>query len=219
MTEQTSTEEIIVALGGRASKVAPEPKPLGLHAKLSLVMGELGFIEFDGKNKNQNYGYASAAGVLRKINTAFSKYGLSMVSNPTLLTHDTAENGWTLAVVKESVTVGDAETETFTTFHGVGSGRDKGDKAVMKASTAAYKYAFAHAFALGWGAEDPEKESGEAPRKRKSKGITPEVKAIMEMLKAGEATEELRALIRSQGGSDKYEQMKTMFRENEEKSK
>jgi hypothetical protein len=41
---------------------------------------------------------------------------------------------------------------------GIGQGFDKGDKAVMKAMTAAQKYAYATAFCISWG-DDPEADS------------------------------------------------------------
>ena len=133
---------------------------MNLREKLAKVMKDVGFIEFDGSNTAQRYKYASAAGVLRKINVALAEQGLCVGTGSEVLQYMTYEDDKgrtaTKAVVRETITIMDSEGKDFVLLQGVGEGKDLGDKAVMKASTAATKYAWAHGLVLGWGAEDPE---------------------------------------------------------------
>jgi hypothetical protein len=134
-----------------------------LLKKLSQLSTDIGFIEFDGKNTGQNYKYASAAGVLRKINKRMGELGLA-ASSQSSVTHfevEKFEDGGRHkirhhCVVHTELRVFDVDTGEFIMARGCGSGLDSGDKAVMKASTAGEKYAWRAMLTLGWGAEDPE---------------------------------------------------------------
>lgn len=156
---------------------------MSIHVKMTALAKAVGFIEFDGRN--QQFGasgnnYATAAGVLRKINQAMGELCMYAVSHAEILSDRVIEhedkNGKPvfshLVVARETLTFVDAETGETVQASGVGSGIDRGDKSAMKASTAATKYAYAHALTLGWGAEDPEKpeeddKPARAPRKAK----------------------------------------------------
>lgn len=127
-----------------------------LSQKLSEVMGEVGYVKKDATNAFQHYKYASAEAVLKKVNAALSERGIAVSTQAELLHYDKTEAGGkeTMhAVVRLSLTFTDGE-ETLTA-QGLGEGSDKGDKATMKADTAALKYALANAFMISWG-DDPE---------------------------------------------------------------
>ena len=64
-----------------------------------------------------------------------------------------------LATVKVTVTLHDVDTDETMIISGIGGGQDAGDKAVMKAQTAAMKYAFMMALEMSTG-DDPEKDNG-----------------------------------------------------------
>ena len=160
-----------------------------LQEKLVAISKELGFIEFDAKNSGQNYGYASAAGIIRKLNKALTDQGVVCTADSEVLHFqvETDAKGRLVqhVVVKETLTF--RHGEEFITCSGVGSASDTGDKAVMKASTAGYKYAFAHALTLGWAAEDPEADSSVDARAK-------EVPTAEDLLKAIAAAKTVAAL-------------------------
>ncbi len=145
---------------------------MNLRQKLVEISKEIGFLEFDGHNpmyqkKGQAQGtsnYTTAAGVIRKLNAALAKHSVLL----TVESEDVIFPDPKLAVVRCQVAFRDTESDEVIFSFGSGSGKDSGDKAVMKASTAAYKYAIAHALALGWGAEDPENPNGDASAKGRS---------------------------------------------------
>ena len=126
-----------------------------LVQKLADVMAEVGYIQKDATNEFHKYRYASAAAVLSKVNAALSSRGIAVSSTAELVAHDRIEGAKpkTIAVVKLTLIFNDG-TDTLQ-IEGLGSGEDSGDKAVMKANTAALKYALANAFLISWG-DDPE---------------------------------------------------------------
>ena len=63
-----------------------------------------------------------------------------------------------LATVKVTISLHDVETDETMTISGIGGGQDAGDKAVMKAQTAAMKYAFMMSLEMSTG-DDPEKDT------------------------------------------------------------
>jgi len=119
-----------------------------LVAKMAEVMAEVGYVQKDSRNDFHKYRYASAEAVLKKVNAALSERGIAMSSGANLEHYD---NGH--AVVKLALTFHDGNDSL--TVEGLGEGSDKGDKSVMKANTAALKYAMANAFLISWG-DDPE---------------------------------------------------------------
>jgi hypothetical protein len=146
-----------------------EMKATTLAGKLAEVMAEVGYVQKDATNDFHHYKYASAEAVLRKVNVALSKRGIAVSSHVTMLHHEL-----TAAVVASAGTtsrVGDDGkrklfvvikieadfTDGVDSVHaeGIGEASDAGDKALMKANTAALKYLLANAFMISWG-DDPE---------------------------------------------------------------
>lgn len=124
-----------------------------IASKMVEVMQEIGFIEFDSVNNYHSYKYASAASIIRKLQLALIRHKVFMYCEEE---NQRIESGITTS--KMFIRFVDAESGESVLAVGMGSGSDKGDKASMKASTAAFKYAIAHTFCLGWGAEDPEED-------------------------------------------------------------
>ena len=124
-------------------------------------MGEVAYVEKKGKNEFHQYTYATSADVLEKINKALVKYRICSIVMPELLKMDevtTAKGSKEhLATVKIAVKLLDGESGETVEFTGIGSRQDSGDKAVMKAQTAAIKYAYMMSFAIATG-DDPEKD-------------------------------------------------------------
>lgn len=130
-----------------------------LARKFIEVMKECSYVEKNGTNTYHNYQYATSADVLAKVNASLVKHGIASVAVPDLLdmVDVTTAKGNTekLATVQMNITLVDTESgETFT-ITGIGSGQDSGDKAVMKAETAAIKYAYMLSLAISTG-DDPE---------------------------------------------------------------
>lgn len=187
--------------------------PKGLAEKLTEVGREVAYVQKDGENTFHKYAYASAEAVLRKANEALFSRGVAVISDSKLafLSEDTSK-----AVVHTTLTFIDSVTgERFST-NGIGQGSDKGDKAVMKANTAALKYVLSAAFLISWG-DDPEADASTdraaaqaAPDKRPSSRRTAKPKGADEIvaaiIEAGsvEALEKLRPSILSLKDTPEY---------------
>ncbi len=133
-----------------------------IAVKFLEVMKECKYIEKSGTNSYHGYKYATSADVLSKVNSALVKHGLISIAVPKLLgLTDVATsrgNVEKLASVQIDITLIDAETGETLSISGIGSGQDSGDKAVMKAETAAIKYAYLLSLAISTG-DDPEADS------------------------------------------------------------
>ena len=135
----------------------------GIARKLVLIMGECSHVAKDGFNDYHKYKYASAAGVLEAINAALVKHKVASVVTPAILSNFDVTNA--KGNVEHQVTVGcnimliDSESGESIDLYGIGTGQDAGDKAVMKAETAAIKYAYLLSMAISTG-DDPEADSG-----------------------------------------------------------
>ena len=134
----------------------------GIARKLVLIMGECSHVAKDGFNDYHKYKYASAAGVLEAINAALVKHKVASVVTPAILSNFDVTNA--KGNVEHQVTVGcnimliDSESGESIDLYGIGTGQDAGDKAVMKAETAAIKYAYLLSMAISTG-DDPEADS------------------------------------------------------------
>ncbi len=134
----------------------------GIAKKLVLIMGECAHVAKDGFNDYLKYKYASASGVLEAINTALVKHKVASVVTPAILSSFDVTNA--KGNIEHQVTVGcnnlliDSESGESIDLYGIGTGQDAGDKAVMKAETAAIKYAYLLSMAISTG-DDPEADT------------------------------------------------------------
>ena len=133
-----------------------------IAAKLVKVMEACSNVKKNGVNDFHHYRYATSADVLEKVNAAFVKHNLaSVVESEVIDASDVLNNkGNTehLATVKVRITLIDAESGENIELSGMGSGQDGGDKAIMKAQTAAIKYAYLMSLAMST-SDDPEADS------------------------------------------------------------
>ena len=142
-----------------------------LAKKLAEVSREVAYVQKDATNSFQKYKYASAEAVLKKVNEALSSRNIALSTSAELVQyHQGDSKSSNVAIVSITLRFIDGDTSEVIAVQGLGQGADKGDKAVMKANTAALKYAYANAFTISWG-DDPEatNENGESkPRKKKA---------------------------------------------------
>lgn len=135
---------------------------LKLSKKFVEVMKECNYIAKNGTNNFHGYKYATSADVLEKVNAALTKHGIASVATPNLLQFQdvTTAKGNTehLAIVEITVTLTDSESGETLALKGLGSGQDSGDKAIMKAQTAALKYCYLLSLAIATG-DDPEADT------------------------------------------------------------
>jgi hypothetical protein len=130
--------------------------------KLVQVMQECRYIQKTGTNEFHHYRYATSAEVLEKINTALVKQKLCSVAVPEILQQAdvTTAKGTIehMVTVKIDITLIDVDSGESVSFSGIGTGQDGGDKAVMKAQTAALKYAYLITMLVSTG-DDPEADA------------------------------------------------------------
>ena len=130
-----------------------------IAAKFIEDMRECAHVSKDGENGFHHYRYATSAAILEKVNAALVKQGIATAAMTELvnMTDVTTTKGSIehLATVKTTITLIDKDSDEMMTISGIGGGQDSGDKAVMKAQTAAIKYAFMLSLAISTG-DDPE---------------------------------------------------------------
>lgn len=151
---------------------------MSIGTKMTAVMDACRYMPKDAENTFQHYRYTTAAGMFAKINEALSAQGLYTQVELTLLEMRDATtskgNAEKHATVSAKIIITDSETGETVTFTGLGSGQDAGDKAIMKANTAALKYAYIGGLCIAM-SDDPESDTGNtyqppAPPKKQSNG-------------------------------------------------
>ena len=130
--------------------------------KLRLAAADCAYVRKDGVNQFHKYNYATAATIFEKVNTALFDHRLMSVPTAEvheLTTRTNAKGGVeTLATMKTTLHVHDLDSENIIEVTAFGSGMDNGDKAIMKAQTAALKYAWMTLFNISTG-DDPEDDA------------------------------------------------------------
>lgn len=135
--------------------LSASPLEATLAERLCRVAAECAYVQKDGNNAFHKYKFASAAAVSAHVNPACTRNGVAVLStNPTIVSVE-GTGKERLVTVRMEITVGCATDSARATFAGLGSGMDAGDKAVMKATTAATKYAWMTGLSIATG-DDPE---------------------------------------------------------------
>lgn len=130
--------------------------------KIITVMAECSHVGKNGVNDYHGYKYVTAEDVLQKVNESLTRNKLASIVMPKLesMVDVTNLKGNTehLATVSVKVCLIDSDSGESVELYGVGSGQDSGDKAVMKAQTAAIKYAYMLSLCIATG-DDPEADA------------------------------------------------------------
>jgi len=155
--------KIIATNAPEPSEEDPESEPiLSLKEKLAEVAADCGYVRKDGVNQFHKYNYATAATIFEKVGESLYRHRL--VSKPKFRIEEstTRQNSKgqteTLVTVEVTLTVADLDSELVVELNGFGSGMDNSDKAVMKAQTAALKYAWMMGLNISTG-DDPEADA------------------------------------------------------------
>ena len=152
-----------------------------IAAKLTKIMQACSYVQKTGYNDFHKYKYATAADVLEKANESMVQNNVASIVRPELIEFRDVQNarGATehLATVKTTITLIDNDSGETLEVLGMGSGQDSSDKAVMKAQTAALKYAWMMSLNISTGddpeADTPEKPKNDKPEQRKSEPQKP----------------------------------------------
>lgn len=132
---------------------------MNLRSKFLNVMKGCAYVQKLGENTFHRYKYATAADVFDKVNTALVEQGIISVAKPTILSIEQVTtskgNAETRVMIEMTVTLTDISTGETMQLTAFGSGQDTGDKAVMKAQTAALKYCYMMSLNISTG-DDPE---------------------------------------------------------------
>ena len=136
---------------------------MSLPEKFLHVMKDCAYVRRQGENAHYGYRYATAADVLEKVNAALVSQGIISLARPVITAAEnvTAADGGAerRITVEMNVTLTDTATGESLDITGYGCGQDRGDKAVMKAQTAALKYAYMLSLGISTG-DDPEADAG-----------------------------------------------------------
>ena len=148
--------------------------------KLVKVMSECSHVIKNGQNDFHNYKYVTAEDILQKVNASLTKHNIASIVSPTLDSMvevlNRSEKKEHLATVSVQLHIIDGDSGESVDLFGIGSGQDAGDKAVMKAQTAAIKYAFMLSLCIATG-DDPEADS--ATHENMANPNKPEVKPVV----------------------------------------
>ena len=136
---------------------------MSLPEKFLRVMKDCAYVRRQGENAHYGYRYATAADVLEKVNAALVSQGIISLARPVITAAEnvTAADGGAerRITVEMNITLTDTATGESLDITGYGCGQDRGDKAVMKAQTAALKYAYMLSLGISTG-DDPEADAG-----------------------------------------------------------
>lgn len=194
---------------------------MNVHAQLLKAQQSVDAVVKRGKNTQQNYTYAQASDVIAVCRKALHDAGLysaivgvKVKQRRTFASKQGVEGLYVEVRVTLMISTGEVDepevsSSTQTTvplashllFWAMGAGADYGggDKAILKAQTAATKYAYANALALPFSDLDPEKDVEGEP------GRLPEQKADPEKALPKERVEELGKLLT--GSTVTYERL------------
>lgn len=134
-----------------------------IASKLIKVSRECAAVAKNGTNDFHRYTYVQANDVAKIVNQALINHGIATTVTHEVLNFSSATNKngkeEKVVTVKATVTFVDADSGETLTTTGLGSGQDIGDKATMKAETAALKYSYIQAFNMACSDADPEADS------------------------------------------------------------
>lgn len=131
---------------------------MSLAKRMSLVSQRCAYVQKDGTNSFHRYKFASAGSILTKVNAALAECGVASFADAQIVSQQrvpTKQGEADQVIVRVTIKLVDVESGESETIAGIGCGQDNGDKAIMKAETAALKYAWTMTLNISTG-DDPE---------------------------------------------------------------
>lgn len=125
--------------------------------KILKVAGDIGSIKKSGFNAHQKYHYPTEKDINDAVKPALEKHGVAHYWS--VVDTELLKDGQ-FAVAYTEHTFTDTDSGESITLKAIGTGADKGDKALYKAYTGAAKYIFSKMFLIDTD-DDPEKDAGE----------------------------------------------------------
>lgn len=178
--------------------------------RVGRVMRAMAHLEKDGRNAAQNYDFLSEANVKAHFNRALCDNDLFVAGVDVAVVEvnnhvDEGKAGRTQTVVtRVQVVVADVHSDKVVSWVGLGSGSDRGDKAAMKANTAAYKYAVTNGCVVSTG-DDPEDDPS---ADLQSAGA---VVTAVKNAKTSSQLDKLKQAVVALRGTDEYEAAKEAY--------
>lgn len=156
-----------------------------LKWRLSRLAEACAYVRKEGRNDFHKYNYATAAQIFERVNEALAEQQLVSIPHFSIHSIETRTNQRggteTLATVECTLRIEDLDGEKAVVTRAYGAGMDNGDKAIMKAQTAALKYAWIMLLNISTG-DDPEADSNVDARMT---GKTKKAKAEEDRARAG----------------------------------
>lgn len=148
-----------------------ENKQLSLASKLARIASELGAIQKDGTNKQQNYNFIEYAAVAGKIRDLLDKYQVIILPEVVEYEKEPASNGKGCHYLLKMIftIINGEKPEEVYVKNWLSESADYGDKGVNKAETAGTKYFLMRLFQISEKGDDPDNDSPEVdtqPKKR-----------------------------------------------------
>lgn len=147
--------------------------------KMVTCMRNLGYIQKDKKNKHFDYAFLSEEAVKKRVQAELIAVGLCVETTLEVMMGDVSN-----IIVKATIQFVDPYTLDSIIVEGLGQGKDNGDKAVMKAQTAAVREAYKNAFCIPSGTDPEGDPATDKPATKKraapKKAAAPAVKLLTE---------------------------------------
>ena len=146
----------------------PLPKPVGIRAKLSRALADIGGVAKLGENKYQHYNYQQAGDIFAKVQAALSLNGIAFFATEKeieWMEPVQTKNEGMMPRVRVTMSYAFLDTEKIDgvyetlSFEGTGLGVDNTDKQITKAKTFALKYALKQIGLIGEPGDDPDEDS------------------------------------------------------------
>jgi hypothetical protein len=149
-TEQTEDVTVTVASSAPIGTVPADVLAMNVYQRIHAVMSEIGTLSKDGTNAYHKYKYVSEAQFVKAVQPLLIKYRLVMTPKTLNISPDQKKEDLVYTVLEYTIVNIDDPGQSVL-VSAVGSGMDSGDKAAMKATTAAKKTILSHTFMVATG--------------------------------------------------------------------
>lgn len=136
-----------------------------LAQKIAKIRRELKYTEKRGFNAFHRYNYVMAEDIAAELGKTLAEHNIIIRRDDLDVQYAEVKNAKNEPEIEARVVCSyiliDGDSDDSIAYASAGAGRDKGDKAIYKAWTGAFKYFFIQAFSMPLGA-DPEEHDGQA---------------------------------------------------------